>query len=935
MAPVINDIKIAQININSIRNKTAEIKLLLKSFEDKQGKIILLINDTRLNDTDLLNFDGYYTLRQDHHRNTHSPGGVAAIIPNDISSCRIMEFRNLNVESVGFEIKYAGETVRIVTAYPHPGQALEPVFYDLLIKDLGENLCCVLGDLNVHLGVLDNNRPIDRMGENLLNNFESRNFHLVNDPVPTYFSQSNADYYELLDTCFLKTGGSALLWGWDCLVGETSSDHIITILTLKTATPMSINTDGQRTHSVIKEEELRSNMGNTAWPRSDTITKQEMTRMTSETVNLIINNVSKSSRTFRSKSHKPFLISDSSRLWIRLRRNLCKTRKKVTNDSDMAEYLRRMTNQCCKKVKTSLKADSILHEERLAEKMTAEPDLRKRWKFFNDFQQRNSEPVQRLGLLLPDGSVAFEDQEIAEAHASRLEETHSDANDPEFDDNWRQFVEAEVTRREAEIKPCSSPDPEVLANPVTTEELLTHLNKTKNKSAPGPDGISFKTLKSGGPTFIQHLCWLFTMLLALGFFPDQWKVGLVRMLAKAGKDLRLSKNYRPITLLNCISKLFEAVVLGRLQQEMDRARPTNRYQAGYKKSRSCQEHVLRLTEEALIAFKNKKCVFAVFLDAASAFDKVWIVGFYYKLLNFAIPSYLKRVVADFLRNRRLRVKVGDCSSRTIQMLAGTPQGAVMSPEIFKIFTDDIITDIPEAISPSQFADDLGIWATQANKHLAAQDIQSALDVISSWCRLWRQLLSSEKSVSMLFSRCRTHQDATVQVNLNGERIKEETEAKFLGVLFDNKLTWKPQVDQLISNNRYKYHLLRQLSQNLHFRNPRFILNLYEGLITPCFEFSAPCFINMAETHWQKLKSFHSKALRSILGIPRHVSYNHMCDANYVTNYKDKLQNSALRRIKGILEATPFREDLIVAARGARDNAYLTPVQRLLADDPNQ
>ena len=95
-----------------------------------------------------------------------------------------------------------------------------------------------------------------------------------------------------------------------------------------------------------------------------------------------------------------------------------------------------------------------------------------------------------------------------------------------------------------------------------------------------------------------------------------------------------------------------------------------------------------------MAFKSKQCVLAVFLDAASAFDKVWIAGVYFKILTLAIPSFLKQVVADFLKNRRLRVRVKDCISRAIRMLVGTPQGAVMSPDIFKLYFDDVIADIP-------------------------------------------------------------------------------------------------------------------------------------------------------------------------------------------------------------------------------------------------
>ena len=99
-----------QVNINSIRNKKEEVKIILDQYKFQGKKVILLINDTRLNSQENLNFDGFYSVRKDLERNTtnntHSPGGVLAIIPNSITTKEIQEFRDLGIETIGLELSH-------------------------------------------------------------------------------------------------------------------------------------------------------------------------------------------------------------------------------------------------------------------------------------------------------------------------------------------------------------------------------------------------------------------------------------------------------------------------------------------------------------------------------------------------------------------------------------------------------------------------------------------------------------------------------------------------------------------------------------------------------------------------------------------------------------------------------------------------------------
>ena len=638
-----------------------------------------------------------------------------------------------------------------------------------------------------------------------------------------------------------------------------------------------------------------------------------MDRVVTETVNILNLNIEAASFEVRSKSHKSFPICQDTREWIKLRRKLCNVRDAVKNDLELSTLVRKTLNKCRKKVTECLSRDETNHKDTKADKIAETEDQGKKWKLFNQFVLDNQEQPQLTGLQDVDGTVKLDDVSIANIHGARLETTHQEPTDPLFNEGWKQAVNAEVLRRETEILPTSDPDPYIMeAEPVVPEEIVPLLTKKKDKSAPGMDKVTYKHLKMGGHNLVLHLCTVFTIILAMGYYPDLWKIGVVTMIPKPGKNILLSENHRPITLLSCISKLLEAVILQRFKRALSRAAPENAYQAGYKKNRSCQEHVLCLTEAVLQAFKKLLCVFAVFLDAHAAFDTVWRKGVYFKLLPMKIPAYLKRIIADFLRNRRLIVEVNKSYSREITMQAGTPQGAVLSPEIFNFYTNDLMLAIPQGATPSQFADDVGVWVTNTTKSLAATDLQQALNQISLWCRQWRMKLSPNKSKSMFFSMCPTH--------------LPREEFRFLGVIFDDKLRWTPYLRQIVNSVNLKVHLLRQLAVQQNYKFPKLMVRLFNSLVTPVFDFGSICFLNMAETHWRQVRTFHAKALRSILSIPQHIPYAAICDGHFLKDYPKRIKDSAVARIGGILGSSPFGNELLQAACRSVIHRYKTPIQ---------
>ena len=224
------------------------------------------------------------------------------------------------------------------------------------------------------------------------------------------------------------------------------------------------------------------------------------------------------------------------------------------------------------------------------------------------------------------------------------------------------------------------------------------------------------------------------------------------MLPKPGKKKSDPNNYRPITLSSCIGKLFEKSLKSRIENMIKRLKSENESQAAYKKKRSCQEHTLYLAHSVTQALNKRECVLAVMLDVRGAFDKLWSQGLIYKLHKWGLPTRLLRCVASFMSHRSLKVHEGAEKSREIRMLAGTPQGSIISPILFILFMDDVKEDLPEGVRIFQFTDDIALSVTSPCPRAAEYKMQKGLEVIEKWTRKWRVELEPTKSNFIIFSQ---------------------------------------------------------------------------------------------------------------------------------------------------------------------------------------
>ena len=318
-------------------------------------------------------------------------------------------------------------------------------------------------------------------------------------------------------------------------------------------------------------------------------------------------------------------------------------------------------------------------------------------------------------------------------------------------------------------------------------------------------------------------------------------------------------NYRPISLLPLFGKLLEKLVHARMYSFLIKHKLIVGNQYGFQKNKSTEHAIFDIHSQVIDSFENQEIPCCIFLDFAKAFDTVNHEILLKKLLHYGFRGSTHNWLTSYLSNRTQCVQIGDELSDFKPINCGVPQGSVLGPLLFLLYINDIVSS-SNILKFQLFADDTCIFYSNKNRDILESTLNTELNKVSDWLIVNKLSLNVSKSNALTFRAKNANDLPLLNLTINNEKIEEKTSAKYLGVLFDNKLTWKFQIDQ-ISKKLIKNNAL--LAKLRHFVSKDKLRTIYNALIQPHIDYGIVSWGTAADANLNKISSLQRKAIRII------------------------------------------------------------------------
>jgi len=389
--------------------------------------------------------------------------------------------------------------------------------------------------------------------------------------------------------------------------------------------------------------------------------------------------------------------------------------------------------------------------------------------------------------------------------------------------------------------------------PIETIDVIKEISNLDNKKNGTFKNIPTRRLKDASDICGPILCNIWKEQVLLNkIFPNKLKLADVTPVFKK-KDKNSVENYRPVSVLPTVSKIFERIMQKQINDYVINF--LSPYLCGYRKGFSTQYALLSLLEKWKSCLDNKGFCGAILMDLSKAFDTINHELLIAKLHAYGFSIDSLEIILSYLQDRWQRVKINTTFSSWTQLIQGVPQGSVLGPLLFNIYINDIFFALKE-VEICNFADDTTPYVCDSNLKTVLEKLEYNSELAIAWFEVNYMKLNTDKCHLLISGNKHEH----IYAKVGHDVIWESNSVKLLGVTIDNDLKFDKHVSNICLKANRKLSALARVSKFLSFQKRR---TLFKSFIESQFKYCPIFWMFHGRQINKKINNLHERALRIV------------------------------------------------------------------------
>ncbi|CAK1585042.1 unnamed protein product [Parnassius mnemosyne] len=382
------------------------------------------------------------------------------------------------------------------------------------------------------------------------------------------------------------------------------------------------------------------------------------------------------------------------------------------------------------------------------------------------------------------------------------------------------------------------------AVPFTATEVETVFNNMSPKKSPGGDGLTSDICYKSYLAEPETLLKIFNKCLSLGYFPQEWKNAVIRVIPKPNKeDYTIAKAYRPIGLLPILGKVLEKLFVTRLTWQLGHENKLSGRQYGFLPQRGTEDALYDALEIVKESLRNKEIAVIVSLDIEGAFDNAWWPAVITELQKRDADPAVLRLIMSYLSERSITLRYANAEV-TKNTNKGCIQGSICGPLMWNVLLDSLLQETEKwNVHVQAYADDIIVIGSGKDAKQIEEKINLALEHISNWGISRKMNFAAHKTQAILITKKIKYE--LPNLKLNNTKINFSEDLKILGLIVDRKLNFVKHVDDTTKRAIALYKKVSRTARAQWGLNSEILRTIYLAVVEPTILYAAACWGSVA------------------------------------------------------------------------------------------